>query len=127
MTRYPTPIFRNTFFISLILMLAFIVLFYEHINVPFIIRDGITAQHQVPFVSPKKGDERTVTDRLDLSEDECIARFPELSRDIDYAVKNGKLVLERDEGDYKGLVQGRIINNQVRCPQIVVNIPNLFY
>ncbi|KAH7073523.1 hypothetical protein BKA63DRAFT_575763 [Paraphoma chrysanthemicola] len=52
-------------------------------------------------------------DRLDLNERECRATFPGLFDDIDASIARGKFKLHKTDPDYKGLVQGRVLNNKL--------------
>lgn len=63
---------------------------------------------------------KDVTERLDLTEDQCRIAFPELSKDIDEAAERGTFRFERSNPDYKGLVQGRIKDGKV-CVRVSVN------
>ncbi|KAF2033494.1 hypothetical protein EK21DRAFT_58695 [Setomelanomma holmii] len=49
--------------------------------------------------------------RLDLDEKQCRTAYPLLFTDSDGAVARGKFKLDKTEAEYKGLVQGRILNN----------------
>ncbi|KAK7187134.1 hypothetical protein DPSP01_004043 [Paraphaeosphaeria sporulosa] len=113
MKHYPKPGFRYLLIVSLILGIWFIVLFHEHEYVPLIIRDGFATQRRLPFEDPNKGGGQPVTERLDLSETECRASFPELFKEIKYAANSGKVMLTKDDGDYQGLVQGWIKDNRL--------------
>jgi sensor histidine kinase regulating citrate/malate metabolism len=53
---------------------------------------------------------------LSLSDPQCKAAFPDLTRDIDRMVRRGKFKFRKSDPDYKGLVQGRIHNNKVPAP-----------
>ncbi|KAL1601503.1 hypothetical protein SLS60_006418 [Paraconiothyrium brasiliense] len=114
MKRFSTAWFRNIFLVALVLTTTFILLFYKNGDVASIIRDGIAAQKQVPSGKVNKHTKLPVAERLDMSKNECRMIFPDLFMDVDYAASNGKFVLEKDEGDYTGLVQGRIKDNKVR-------------
>ncbi|KAF8854787.1 hypothetical protein BDZ45DRAFT_747117 [Acephala macrosclerotiorum] len=65
----------------------------------------------LPFLksTPSKG----VLDSLILSEDQCRATFPGLTKEVDEAVARGPFKLEREPDDYQGLVQARIKNRKL--------------
>jgi hypothetical protein len=121
MKRHSIARFRNFILISSILTTTYIVLFYERGHVQLIIRDGFTMQRQVPFASSPKVNKRPVRERLHLTEKECRTSFPDLFREIEYAETVGQFDLEKATGDYQGLVQGRIKDNQVRRSQVSTN------
>lgn len=50
---------------------------------------------------------------LSLTEDQCRAAFPGLTKEIDDAVARGPFPLKRQPGHYTGLVQGRIKDGKV--------------
>ncbi|KAH7089914.1 hypothetical protein FB567DRAFT_314679 [Paraphoma chrysanthemicola] len=52
-------------------------------------------------------------DTLDLNEQECRATFPGLFDDIDASIAQGKFKFHKTDPDYKGLVQGRVLNNKL--------------
>lgn len=119
MKRHSRPGFRVPFLSIFVLMLIFIAIIHEHDNgqIAWSIGDSVRAQRPQPFASSLKGSEQYATERLDLSERMCRAKFPDLFQDIHYAAKNAKFTLKKDAGNYKGLVQGRIQDNQVCRPQ----------
>lgn len=114
MKRSSTLYLRNVLLVFSALTLCFVFVFYEDAGIPLVVRDRIRASPQKFLVGNPAHNEKMGFDRLDLSEGECRETFPDLFADIEYAVKGRKTVLGKDNGNYKGLVQGRIKNNQVR-------------
>lgn len=60
---------------------------------------------------------------LNLEEEECREAFPSLFFDIDASVARGKFRFPKTVSDYKGLVQGRIKNGNVRLNPILFLLP----
>lgn len=60
--------------------------------------------------------ERVGMERLDLKEQECRRAYPALFKGIDDAVSRGSFRFSMSSGEYQGLVQGRIKDNQVSLP-----------
>lgn len=50
---------------------------------------------------------------LSLTEEQCRATFPGLTKEIDGAVARGQFKVEKEPDDYQGLVQGRIKDGKV--------------
>ncbi|KAF2503253.1 hypothetical protein BU16DRAFT_569124 [Lophium mytilinum] len=50
---------------------------------------------------------------LSLTEAQCACMFPRLTREVDRAVGRGNFTFERESGNYKGMVQGRIENGNL--------------
>ncbi|KAJ4289679.1 hypothetical protein N0V90_011008 [Kalmusia sp. IMI 367209] len=113
MKRFSISALRSLFLSSLVLTLCVFVLFYEDVNVPLRIHDNLAAPRQLPLASFNTGSARPMTERLDLQEKQCRATFPKLFADFDSVIGRSKFVLEKDSGDYKGLVQGRIKDNKL--------------
>jgi len=53
------------------------------------------------------------TKSLFLTEHQCRAAFPGLTKEIDDAVARGPFILEKQPDDYQGLVQARIRDGKV--------------
>lgn len=70
-------------------------------------------QSQIPLSPPPSKKPPAPTSRLDLSELECKAAFPGTTQEVDEAVARGKFAFGKSDPEYKGLVQGRIIDGKV--------------
>lgn len=57
---------------------------------------------------------KETTNSLFLTEHQCRATFPGLTKEIDNAVARGPFILEKQPDDYQGLVQARIKDGKVR-------------
>jgi hypothetical protein len=60
---------------------------------------------------------KETTKSLSLTEQQCRATFPRLTKEIDNAVARGPFILEKKPDDYQGLVQARIKDGKVRVDQ----------
>lgn len=56
---------------------------------------------------------KETTKSLFLTEHQCRATFPGLTKEIDDAVARGPFILEKQPDDYQGLVQARIKDGKV--------------
>jgi hypothetical protein len=56
-------------------------------------------------------------DKLNLTENECRATFPDLTKEIDDAVARGSFNLTKAPDGHTGLVQGQIKDGKVRIDQ----------
>jgi hypothetical protein len=57
---------------------------------------------------PTKHPSKEILESLSLTDAQCKAMFPELTKEIDDAVARGPFDLKKQPADYAGLVQGRI-------------------
>jgi len=57
--------------------------------------------------------------RRDLSHEECKQNFPKQYADSQYSIGRGKIFLEEEDGDYQGLVQGKIEDSKVRSSPLI--------
>ena len=81
----------------------------------------VTPGQPLPIKVDSSDEGSSVTEGLSLTEKECRDTFPDLFADLDYATQRPSMILEKDDGDYKGLVQGWIKNNKVHA--IILLLP----
>lgn len=78
--------------------------FYHEV---FFIFYSFTQRKLYSFLRPTYPSEKILQD-LSMTESQCRAAFPSLTKEIDDAVLRGSFELERQKDRYTGLVQGRI-------------------
>lgn len=110
MKRILPALVRSTTTAFFLLLLCIFLFLERDVRLASVLREG---HHPTMFGGVSSGGGEAARERLDMGEKECRARFPGLVRDVDEGVKRGKFVLEKEEDDYKGLVQGWIKDNQV--------------
>jgi hypothetical protein len=116
MAHLSTTAFRNLLTISFALLLFLTAVIYEEGHVELRVRDYIITPGQSPLVKVDNSDEdSSVTESLSLTGKECRDAFPDLFADLDYATQRHSIILEKEDGDYKGLVQGWIKDNKVHA------------
>lgn len=116
MAHLSTTAFRNLLTISFALLLFLTAVIYEEGHVELRVRDHIITPGQSPLVKADSSDEDpSVTESLSLTEKECRGMFPDLFEDLDYVTQRHSIILEKEDGDYKGLVQGWIKDNKVHA------------
>lgn len=115
MSRPSITAFRNLLFVSFALLLYLIATLYAKGPFRLTIRNHIVTPGQAPLVHSDHGDydSPVTTPSLSLTQKECRNTFPGLFADLEYATRKGDIILEKDSGDYKGLVQGWIKDNKV--------------
>ncbi|KAF2016390.1 hypothetical protein BU24DRAFT_462549 [Aaosphaeria arxii CBS 175.79] len=69
--------------------------------------------HRHAVSSAKSSQAEKALERMDLTEAQCNNAFPSLNIPIQDSVARGKFVFNVSDPEYKGLVQGRIRNNQL--------------
>lgn len=114
MAHLSTTAFRNLLIISFALLLFLTAVIYEHGHVELRVRKHIITPGQSPLVKADSSDEdSSATEILSLTEKECRDTFPDMFADLDYAIQRHSIILEKEDGDYKGFVQGWIKDNKV--------------
>ncbi|KAF2660233.1 hypothetical protein K491DRAFT_712006 [Lophiostoma macrostomum CBS 122681] len=129
MARVSRAFFRLSSFAFAVVAFCLTVL-VVHTRDPFEIRGRPLGGFKVPFAKPSKladaAPPQDVLKRLDLSEEQCRTTFPDLLQDVDRMVARGKFVFGKSDSRYKGLVQGRIKDNNLYIltvsPDIVTQI-----
>lgn len=91
--------------IILLILLICIYVYHEQSDIP---RSSI-----LQFSIDEQKPSAETLQSLSLTEDQCAAAFPGLTKEIDDAVARGPFPLMRQPDHHTGLVQGRIKNGKV--------------